>query len=85
MTAIMDQVCNNKIQILFITPERFQSPVFIKLVREGKLPPVNFVCVDEAHCMSEWSHNFRFVNQKFDRITYRISDVLGSLDLPICS
>ncbi|XP_064610568.1 ATP-dependent DNA helicase Q4-like [Liolophura sinensis] len=28
-------------------------------INPGKLPPVAFVCIDEAHCLSEWSHHFR--------------------------
>lgn len=28
-------------------------------INPNKLPPVAFVCIDEAHCLSEWSHHFR--------------------------
>jgi superfamily II DNA helicase RecQ len=39
---------------LFISPERFFIEDFSKFGRE-----ISMVCVDEIHCASEWSHNFR--------------------------
>src|SRR5690606_15606519 len=42
------------IKVLFISPERFFIEDFSKFNRE-----IAMVCVDEIHCASEWSHNFR--------------------------
>ena len=53
---IVNMVKAGKIQILFITPESFLTD-FMYHVRD--FPPINFVCIDEAHSMSELSHSFR--------------------------
>lgn len=55
----MEKLKNNTIKILFISPEKLQSQSFLSLVKSKQIPRISFLCVDEVHCLSEWSHNFR--------------------------
>ncbi|XP_010549284.1 PREDICTED: ATP-dependent DNA helicase Q-like 5 [Tarenaya hassleriana] len=45
------------IKVLFVSPERFLNAEFLSMFRMSL--SVALVVVDEAHCISEWSHNFR--------------------------
>ena len=45
-----------KVRLLFVSPERCMQASFLALI---KAAPVRLIAVDEAHCISEWGHNFR--------------------------
>ncbi|KAG0489297.1 hypothetical protein HPP92_008108 [Vanilla planifolia] len=53
----MERLREGLIKVLFVSPERFLNSEFLLMFRE--VLRISFVAIDEAHCISEWSHNFR--------------------------
>ncbi len=63
MIALFDNIKFGNFKFLYISPERLQSRFIQQKIKELT---VSFVAIDEAHCISEWGHDFRSSYRKIN-------------------
>jgi ATP-dependent DNA helicase RecQ len=56
ISSVKTQLRANKIKLLYMAPERLMMPQFLEFM---KSLAIGLIAIDEAHCISEWGHDFR--------------------------
>ena len=53
---VRSRIKSGEFQILYVAPERLSNPAFLTAIENLAIP---LIAIDEAHCISEWGHDFR--------------------------
>ena len=69
---VRQQLLNNEIDLLYVAPERAMTADFLQLLQ---LTTISLFAIDEAHCVSQWGHDFRRDYQNL----YRLHDLFPEI------
>ncbi|WP_165007161.1 DNA helicase RecQ [Neisseria yangbaofengii] len=69
---IADKLAAGRLKLLYVAPERLVTDRFLHFLDQQK---ISLFAIDEAHCVSQWGHDFRPEYQQLDRLAQRYPQV----------
>ncbi|MBS3913287.1 MAG: DNA helicase RecQ [Bacteroidetes bacterium] len=72
LARVVDDILAENTKLLYVAPETLKKEETMELLRKIK---ISFVAVDEAHCISEWGHDFRPEYRRIRQMVKEIGDV----------
>lgn len=76
---IQEEVAANQIDVLLISPERLANDDFKQHVLSCMLSNIGLLAIDEAHCISDWGHDFRPDYRRIVRVLQAMPDNVAVL------
>jgi len=70
--AVKQKVLSKKLKLLYVAPESLVKQEFIDFLKQAQ---VSFLAVDEAHCISEWGHDFRPEYRRIREIMAQLGNI----------
>ncbi len=77
--GIMDKVRTGAVDLLLISPERLENQVFLDDCLLPIADKIKFVVIDEAHCISDWGHDFRPSYRRINRLLRQLPENIAVL------
>lgn len=72
LSALMEALHQGVVKLLYVSPERFNREDFLAFISEL---PISLFAIDEAHCISDWGHDFRPEYRALQVIKQRFSNI----------
>ena len=69
---IADEIMAERLRLLYVAPERLVMPRFLQFLHQTN---ISLFAIDEAHCVSQWGHDFRPEYQQLSILADQFTDI----------